>query len=112
MCRGYQPIPRPPLNDAGRKHLPSHMIGHTHHRHYEQQRQNHAVIERQGENQCGDNEGPDQCLPRVEAHRRPSGGRSAGVVNRVKRAEQRRMMHRAVGPVEPSVMEEQAKKKR
>ena len=61
-------------------------------------------MDRDHEDEQGDDDRPGQRFPRMKAHRRPGRRRAAGVVDGMGDAEQARLVHPAVGPVKPGVV--------
>ncbi len=99
------------MNETRRKQLPSHVVGYAHHGHHQQYRQYNPDMKGHGKDKGWNNESAGDGFPRMEAHGSPGRRRPAGMVHRVYRGEQGRVMHRSVRPVEPGVVDRQAKKK-
>ena len=112
MTRRDQPCAQRPPPHPGREDLPAHVIGHTHNRHDRQDQAKRADLNGNCEDQQRNHDRARQRLAPMEAHRRPGGGRAAGMVDGVIASEQRRHVHRPVRPVEPGVVQEQVQEHR
>src|SRR3546814_1540812 len=78
-------------------------------RHHSKNAQQRRYMDRDDEHQQRNDDGPGHALPRMEAHRRPCGGRTAGVMNGVGDAEQPWPMQQAMGPVKPAIVKHEIK---
>ncbi len=112
MRRRDQPPTDWPRHHPARKHFPPHMVANPHNGHHREYKCQRSDMHRDHENERGNNHCAGERLPRVEAHRRPSGGRTAGVMNGVGDAEGGGCVHPAVGPVKPRIMSEKGEEDR
>jgi len=112
MARRDQPRTQRPPPHPGGEDFPAHMIGHSHNRHDRQDQAERADLNGNHEDQQRNHDRARQRLAPMEAHRRPGGGRAAGMVDGVIAAEQRGHVHRPVRPVEPGIVQEQVQKHR
>src|SRR3546814_7582658 len=71
------------MNDRAREHLPPHTIADAHHRHDRKHETEHPDMDRDEEDERGDDDRSGYRLQRMEAHRRPGGRRAARVVDRM-----------------------------
>src|SRR3546814_9388184 len=90
---GYQPFPCGSMNERAREHLPPHMIADAHHRHDRKHETEHPDMDRDEEDERGDDDRAGYRLQRVKAHRRPGGRRAARVVDRMGEPKQARPVH-------------------
>src|SRR5690554_6473872 len=58
----YQPVTYRPMNQASRKHLPSHVIGDAHHGHDQEHGEQRGGVDGDNEGQRGDDDGTGQRL--------------------------------------------------
>jgi hypothetical protein len=77
MCRRYQPFPQWTMNNRAREQLPPHVVGDPHQGHDAQHAAQCGDMDGDDENEGRDDQRAGQCLPRVKAHRGPSGWRAA-----------------------------------
>src|SRR3546814_9013185 len=83
------------------------MIADAHHRHDRKHETEHPDMDRDEEDERGDDDRAGYRLQRVKAHRRPGGRRAARVVDRMGAPKQARPVHPAMGPIEPCVVGEE-----
>ena len=83
MRRGYQPAARGSMNKRAREHLPPHMIADPHDRHDREYEPQHRDMDRDQEDERGDDDRAGNGLQGMETHRRPRGRRAAFVMNRM-----------------------------
>lgn len=106
MAGTYHKSAEPRLNKSAGKNFPPHMIGDPHEGHDRENQAQHRKMDRNGKDKRGDDQRAGERLDRMETHRRPSGGRAAGMVHGMGDAEQLWPVHPAVRPVEPRIMGE------
>src|SRR3546814_20991742 len=77
MRCGYQPFPCGSMNERAREHLPPHMIADAHHRHDRKHEPEHPDMDRDEEDDRGDDVRSGSRLQRMASHRLPGGRRAA-----------------------------------
>ena len=108
MAGCYQPTSQRGMNETAREHLPPHVIGHAHDRRDGQHHPQHRQMDRHNEREQRHNNRSADRFDRVEAHRSPCGGRAAVMVDSMGKPEQAWIMvHRAVAPIKPAVLNKQ-----
>src|SRR3546814_18116233 len=83
------------------------MIADAHHRHDRKHETEHPDMDRDEEDERGDDDRAGYRLQRVKAHRRPGGRRAARVVDRMGEPKQARPVPPAMGPIEPCAVGEE-----
>src|SRR3546814_10419317 len=76
-CRD-QPCADPSANYRSGEDFPSQVIGDPEQRHHSKNAQQRRYMDRDDEHQQRNDDGPGHALPRMDAPRRPCGGRTAG----------------------------------
>src|SRR3546814_1264552 len=87
------------------------MIADAHHRHDRKHETEHPDMDRDEEDERGDDDRAGYRLQRVKAHRRPGGRRAARVVDRMGEPKPARPVHPAMGTIEPCVVGEEIDEK-
>ena len=112
MARCYQPFPQLGMNKSAREHFPPHMIGDAHNGHDCQHQPEHRHMDGYHKQQQRDNHRARNSLKRMEAHCGPRRGRAAGMMDCVRDLEQTRLMHPAMSPVKPRIVEQEIEQQR
>src|SRR3546814_19196469 len=78
MRCGYQPFPCGSMNERAREHLPPHMIADAHHRHDRKHETAHPDMDRDEEDERGDDDRAGERLQGVKEERKSVGGGKRG----------------------------------